>query len=191
MSDFVPLGKTKLAFCDVETTGLDPKKHEIIEIAVIIYDQEQNKIVKEWSKKATPRHIQNADPIALDINGYNKEPELYKGNIHEIIKEYFNIINECIIVGQNIQFDIDFINEYRLEFNIGKETHRDRKLELKSMVWFAIKDSNIINRSLYSLCNYFGISNEGEHKALIDCKRTLEVYKCLINTFNLNNLKTN
>ena len=186
--NFVPFNKRKLAFIDTETTGLFPEEHEIIEIAVMIYDQEKDQVVKKWSKKAAPRHIQTANPIALDMNGYNEDPESYMDNIEEVLKEYYDIVEGCMIVGQNVQFDIDFIDKYRLEFNIGKEIHRDGKLELKSMVWFAVKDSDVKSRSLAPLCNYFNISNEGEHRALIDCKRTLEVYRCLIKIYNSNKM---
>jgi DNA polymerase III epsilon subunit-like protein len=37
--------------------------------------------------------------------------------------------------------------------------------------------------SLRSLCDYFGISNEGAHSALVDARRTAAVYRELCRSF--------
>ena len=183
---FIPFNERRLAFIDTETTGLHVDKgNEVIEIAAIIYDQHEDRVVREWSRKAVPRNIKTASPIALNMNGYNEDPKSYTDNIKDVMEEYFEVVKGCMLVGQNIQFDIKFIDKYRSEFGIGEEAHRDGQLEMKSLVWSAIKDSGIKSLSLNSLCTHFGISNEGEHRALADCKRTLEVYLCLKNINNL------
>lgn len=174
-----------LVFVDCETTGLDNSQHEIIEMAAIVYDPRQDKIIKTWECKAAPRNIETANPIALDINGYNKDPESYKDNIEDIIFEFHKILGDDIIIGQNIQFDIGFIEKYYKEFSIDKGIHRHRKLELSSIVWPIAGYSDIENLSLNTLCTFFGVSNEGAHRALVDCERTLEVYKCLINSLKI------
>ena len=168
-----------LAFVDSETTGLSPRDHEIIEIAAIIYDPREDKVIKEWSRKAAPRTIKTASKVALNMNGYNEAPETYKDNIEDVIFEYSKVTRDCIIVGQNIQFDINFIKKYYKEFSVGEEFHRHRKLEISSMVWPAIMDSDLESISLQALCEHFGVSNENAHRALADCHRTLEIYRCL------------
>ena len=54
----------KLVFVDVETTGLDETRHEIIEIAVIRGSQ-------TYHRKVQPQHIETASPRALEINGFS------------------------------------------------------------------------------------------------------------------------
>jgi DNA polymerase III epsilon subunit-like protein len=168
---------------DTETTGLSPIDHEIIEIAAIIYDPRKDKIIKEWSRKAAPRNIKTANEIALNMNGYNEAPETYKDDIKDVISEYYKITKGCIVAGQNIQFDINFIEKYYKEFSIGGEFHRHRRLEVSSMVWPVIVDSELENISLKTLCEHFGVSNENAHRALADCHRVLEIYRCLTNIY--------
>jgi DNA polymerase III alpha subunit (gram-positive type) len=172
-----------LAFVDSETTGLSPRDHEIIEIAAIIYDPRKDKIIKEWSRKAAPRNIKTANKVALDMNGYNEAPETYKDDIKSVISEYYKLTNDCIVVGQNIQFDINFIKKYYKEFSVGGEFHRHRRLEISSMVWPVIMDSELESISLKALCEHFNVSNENAHRALTDCRRTLEIYRCLMNIY--------
>jgi oligoribonuclease len=49
------MNMSNLAWIDLETTGLDPDVHDIIEIGIIITDRELNEVAREsWSISATP-----------------------------------------------------------------------------------------------------------------------------------------
>ena len=68
-----------LAFIDTETTGLDPNKHEIIELAVVIARQVPREgkgpsleIIEECEWKIKPQRIELAEEAALRVNGYNE-----------------------------------------------------------------------------------------------------------------------
>lgn len=61
---------TRLAFIDTETTGLDDRRHEIWEVALIIRDDAS--VIKNmeylWQ---LPVGLENADPIALNIGKFH------------------------------------------------------------------------------------------------------------------------
>lgn len=174
----------KLAFVDTETTGLDEIKHEIIEIACLIYDPVKDKVIKEWDRKIQPSRIETADQKALKINGYLNNIDKYTGGLKSALIKFNSLVKDCAIVGQNIDFDIRFIKSSMSEFNIEPNWNRHRKLDLLSMVWPVIRNTDIQGLSLVHLCKHFGVSNAGAHSALIDCRRAYEVYKCLMNTYN-------
>ena len=64
------LSEYKLAIVDLETTGLSPRRHEIIEIGAILYSQKRDKVLKKWCKKIMPLNIKTASKRALKINGF-------------------------------------------------------------------------------------------------------------------------
>lgn len=67
---------TELAFVDTETTGLDPKRHHIWEVAVItaIHNVGDARLVvaQRWSSLVAlpPRALAKADPMALKIGRF-------------------------------------------------------------------------------------------------------------------------
>lgn len=172
------LGEKKLAVIDLETTGLSSQRHEIIEVGLILYSQKTNKILKKWCKKVKPLHIKTASAKALEINGYLKNKNKYTGDIKSVMSELNGLTKGCILVGQNVSFDISFINKAMNRHNIRPAFDR-RYVELYGLAWPHIKDK-LDNMSLKALCAYFNISNKNAHSALVDCERTLEVYKCLM-----------
>lgn len=180
------LKNINLVFVDTETTGLDENTHEVIEIAAIVYDPREDKVVRKWERKAAPRHIETADAIALRINGYNDDPGSYRGDIKDVISEFHREFDEYVMIGQNIQFDIRFIEKYYCEFVISDGVHRHRKLELSSIAWPVLGYSDKTDISLATLCDHFDISNEGAHRALVDCERGLEVYRQLMMRYRPN-----
>ena len=103
----------KLVFLDTETTGLDHIKHEIIEIAFVIFENSGD----EWThsevvRKIKPCHIETAQPKALEINGYN-EKDWQEANAQEwdlqFSLEVKNILRNSMIIGHNPMFDMRFI----------------------------------------------------------------------------------
>lgn len=173
----------KLAFTDTETTGLDENQHEIIEIATIIYDPETDTVLDEWEKKIAPAHLETAQSEALKINGYAENPDLYTGRLKPTLIKFNSLVKDCAIVGQNIDFDLRFLVKSMRENDIKPNWNHRRKLDLMSLAWPVVKDSEINGLGLFDLCNFFGISNVGAHSALIDCRRAYEVYRCLMKIY--------
>jgi len=176
------LSKQKLAFIDLETTGLDDNIHEIIEIGVLVYNQESDEVEKEWSTKIAPSNLENAQNQALIINGYINNPNSYNGKLKPSLIKFNSIVKDCVLIGQNIEFDLAFIRRDMFSNNI-KPAFKNIHLELMSLAWFAIKDADISGMSLESLCHYFNVCNVGAHSALVDCRRAYTVYRKLQNIY--------
>lgn len=172
-----------LAFTDIESTGLLVEKHEIIEAATIIYDRKNDMVLDEWEEKIAPRNIETADPEALKINGYVNNPELYKTNIQSAMIKFNNLVKDCIIVGVNIQFDLNFLEKATEEFNIEPSWDRHRRIDIMSMAWPYVQDLKLEGLGLRNFCDHFHLSNAGQHTALVDCRRTLSVYRCLMEKY--------
>lgn len=60
---------TNLAFVDTETTGLDPDRHEIWEVALILRDTEGVEVERQWQLRVD---LGLADPFALNIGQFHE-----------------------------------------------------------------------------------------------------------------------
>ena len=62
-----------LCFVDVETTGLDPVRHELLELAAVRVDRHTLEPLDHVSVKVRPERLADADPKALEVNGYSDD----------------------------------------------------------------------------------------------------------------------
>jgi DNA polymerase III alpha subunit (gram-positive type) len=177
------LSDLNLAFVDIETTGLNEKEHEIIEIAALVYKPSEDKVIDEWETKVAPSHIETASDYALKITGYINNPKLYTNNLKSALIKLNSVVKQCMIIGQNIEFDLKFLRRNMEEQGIEPSFDRHRKLDLMALAWFSVKDSNIPGMSLADLCDHFSVSNVGAHGALIDCRRAFDIYRNLISYY--------
>jgi DNA polymerase III epsilon subunit-like protein len=98
---------------DFETTGLDPKKDEAIQIWLVEVDIYW-KVIKEFKSFLKPqKDIKELRDLVSYITGISlKDLELAPSifDLQNDIKEFFG--DNVILIWQNIQFDIDFIHKY-------------------------------------------------------------------------------
>ena len=183
MNPVKPYGDKLLSFIDIESTGLALDQCEIIELGLVLYDPQADQVLKEYEVKCKPQHIETAEPQALVINGYNLNPAAYKSSLKTALNKINKLTTDTILVGQNIAFDVAFIERAMSDFDIQPKYDR-RKLELMSLAWGCVHNKGLRGLSLKDLCTYFSVSNVGAHGALIDCQRALSVYKSLMDLYS-------
>ena len=170
--------KHNLAFIDIETTGLDVIKHEIIEIGVVITTPKL-RVIEKFELKIKPEHIEDADPVALKINHYNPTDWQEAQNLKESMKVFSQKVKDCIMVGHNVSFDSNFLDYTFAEIKLKNSMHYHR-LDTISIAWAKLhKKPNIKHFSLRELCEHFNVKNEHPHRALSDAYATYELYKKL------------
>jgi len=90
---------------DLETTGLDPKKDDIIEVAMIRY--ENGKEVKRYDDLIKLDY--KLPKIITVITGITDQELTEKGRDEQtVFKEVEEVLKGAYLVGHNIQFDADF-----------------------------------------------------------------------------------
>lgn len=171
--------KNNLAFIDIETTGLNVVTHEVIEIGCIITTPELE-IIEEFELKIKPERIEDADPQALKINRYDKTDWVFAYNLEEALKILSKKAKDCVMVGQNVTFDSEFLNQAFAKTKVENKMHYF-KLDTISIAWAKLhKNKDVTNFSLREMCVHFGIKNERSHTALSDARATYELYKKLM-----------
>lgn len=171
--------KHNLAFVDIETTGLNLNKHEIVDIGCIITTS-SFKVIEEFELKIKPKVVENADPVSLKISHYNKEAWKDAYNEKEAIKIFSEKVKDCIMVGHNVAFDVGFL-EYAFTKNGIANSMHYHKLDTISIAWAKLHhEPDLKHFSLRELCLRFDIKNEDAHTGLGDARATFELYKKLM-----------
>src|SRR3989344_4367775 len=96
------------AFVDIETTGLDAEKHEIIEIGCVLTSPDLE-VIEEFELKIKPERIEDADPVSLKVNQYDSLDWEDAYGLKEGMKIFAGKVNDCIMVGHNVAFDSGFL----------------------------------------------------------------------------------
>lgn len=167
-----------LAITDIETTGLDPIGHEIIEIGLILVDQKTLEAQEQWSVKIQPENIETASPEALAVNGYKPEDWENAYKLKMAMKFYQKKTKEAIFVSHNVTFDWSFIYEAFTKCDLTSlmDYHR---LDLFSIAW-GIHPQGLKKYNLVGLCEHFGIPKEPDpHKAINGANVALKVLQKL------------
>jgi predicted DnaQ family exonuclease/DinG family helicase len=152
---------------DLETTGLEPEKDEIIEIgAVKIKNGEISERIDELISihRPLPMGIRRLTGIQeSDLEG--------KPSIHQILPELERFIGNEPLVIHNSPFDLSFLESKGLEIrNQGFDT-----LELSRILLPTLK-----NHKLETLLRHFQIERNKSHRAADDAEGVARLFLCLL-----------
>jgi len=156
----------KYCFLDLETTGLDCKKDSIIEISFLVQN-EKGEVVDKLDEVIIPDRSP-LTPYVTHITGITEKEITEQGKLFSallsVVKEK---IGDAIIVGHNIDFDINFLQEYGVDIikNERIDTH-----ELARIV--------LINEESYALeilSQKYKFSHANAHRAMSDVEACVEL----------------
>lgn len=179
----------KLAFIDLETTGLDPFRHEIIEIGIVITMQETDESgrrhlrnISEHNIQLKPTHIETADPKSLEVTNYYGRDWSAAVEQSTGLTQALHILDGAVFIAQNVGFDWAFLQKAGNDHGINFDAHvHYHKLDLASMVFGKLyHEPKLFKYSLREMTEYFGVTNENAHTALADARATSEICKKLL-----------
>jgi len=178
-----------IAAIDIETTGLDPHYHDIVEIAIqpLCDDFSPSPDVTPFTARIRARRPRNASPKALEVNGLDpNEGEEY----HEFLARLLAwlgkySIEKINILGQNVDFDRAFIeaNIPELGKMFGHRDIRDSQRLARAFNDICIMKTGkpaFENLGLVALREALGIEGSQAHRALDDAIDSAKVYKALL-----------
>ena len=155
---------------DVETTGLNPIRNDIIEFgAVKVID---NEITEVFSELVKPKDTLRADITRL--TGITEDMLAFAPSINRILPKFLEFIGDAVIIGHNIDFDTDFISIACQRFKLPFNNSVVDTLEMSNMAF-----PDLPNHKLSTLCQHCGIENKDAHRALSDCLAEKELFEIL------------
>ncbi len=164
-------GKSLLAFpqkyvcLDLETTGLSPQYDEIIEICAIKIDS--GKEIERFQTLVKPEN--EIDEYISELTGITNELVADAPHIKDVLPSLIDFLSDWVIVGHNVNFDINFVYDNCLEYmnSYFKNDFVDI-MRLSRKVVPALK-----HHRLEDLVKCFNIEIEGAHRAAYDCTATI------------------
>ena len=166
-----------LSFIDLEMSGLEGSKHEIVEVGLVKVSQPELEIIETWEAKVRPEHLENADPTALKISGYNEKGWRDAISLKEMMSALASKIEGTILIGSNISCDYAFLDAAVTKTGIALNFYR-RVLDVNSFAYGKGYDIGALGVS--SLSKKLGIESVGRHTALPDAMATYQIYKKLV-----------
>ena len=175
-----------LLFVDTETTGLDPLKHELIEVAAIRTSPDGRNVLSIYKAKLRPTHAGDADPQALKINGYTPEewtPEKCETPLN-VVNQLTTLALDTMLVGHNVSFDERFLLPLFQNYNF-KPPWSYHKIDTVALAYpLYLADPRLTKLSLGPLCEYFGMPAP-KHNALADVTACREVFLELMQRYTV------
>ena len=170
---------------DTETSGLNPDKHEILEVALLslILDQDGNSYtLTEFERKIKPERLYLASKKALEINGYSDAAWVGAQSFTEVVDEMRPIIEKSdVFLGQNMIFDLRFLDENCKRHNIICPEF-PAYIDTKEMADKLVRAEWLKRSGMDYLVEHYNINVRGRaHTALVDCWRTFRVWEKLLN----------
>ena len=155
---------------DFETTGLSIFRDNIIEVGLLkIVD---GQIIDEFTTLIDPER--NIPSASSEINGIYAEDVICKPLISDVLPQICNFIDNSIIVGHNIKFDLNFLTRELKTYSSTQEFYYLDTVEIAKMV-----DPTLPTYKLDQLIKHFKIAKTQKHRALDDALLTYKLFeKC-------------
>ncbi|HXH17738.1 MAG TPA: exonuclease domain-containing protein [Chitinophagales bacterium] len=161
------------AIVDTETTGGNPVKDRIMEIAIVLHDGE--KVVEEFSTLINPQTP--ISPFIISLTGINDEMVASAPTFEEIAGNIMRITDKCIFVAHNARFDYSVL---RREFK-----RMGIRFQRKQLCTVHLSQKLLPGQQSYSLgklCRGIGIQVEKRHRALGDARATTMLFEKLLSS---------
>ncbi len=161
---------------DCESTGLDPEKDRVIEIAASRFTFDQ--ILQSFESLIDPEC--DIPQVSQEIHKISIDMLQGKPKIAEVLPSLLKMIEGHVIVGHGIGFDIALIAAEAKRHQIPTQIEKQKFIDTLRMA--RLYGESPIN-SLERLRQHFNIEPEGAHRAMSDVIVNIEVFKYLAKSY--------
>ncbi|MFL2095550.1 exonuclease domain-containing protein [Marinilactibacillus psychrotolerans] len=155
---------------DIETTGLDPRYDEIIEVSAIKISNDQ--VVERFSSLIKSEY--SIDSFITELTGITNDMVKKAPEGKEVLTKFLEFVNDDVVVGYNVHFDVNFLYDNILE--VLDQHFSNTIVDVMRIAKKVIKDTK--NYKLQTVAAYYNVSSETMHRGEADC---LTCFKCFLN----------
>lgn len=157
---------------DTETTGLDPAKGKVLEIAAVLYNIPTRSIIAQASTLCYAEENPALEINRIEVESLKKTPPKIEITAQLLIR---NMMMEAdAIIAHNASFDKKWI-----------ETIADFQEASLGSKWICTKNDVIwpvrkgVSLSLITICADLGVPIINTHRALADCLLLIDALQCI------------
>jgi DNA polymerase III alpha subunit (gram-positive type) len=177
----------KLLVIDVETTGLLPKSHSVIELAaqlIKLTPEGVKKIGEPLEFRHHPHPKRKIEPKALEINGYYPDhPDWKTAPVSgsraaaNDWRKFSHMAADALITAQNVQFDLHFCEDMLILHDI-KPNFQRRTIDVMALSALVAGVNGIKSMSLDAVYPLLQGPEKVAHRALSDVERAIYIIDC-------------
>jgi len=177
-----------MAHVDVETTGLVPGYHEIIDVGIIMTDL-QGRELDRFFLRIMPDHLGRVEPGAVAVNGFSVERwnehgfTTSKEAVPKIVDFHRRVAagKHVLFVGYNAWFDISFLDHlFRQQGRTWRALYHYFVLDLPSMAWSLGIEDLAGEQVALKLGIEPETKNPQEHTGITGAESNVNVYRALL-----------
>jgi DNA polymerase-3 subunit alpha (Gram-positive type) len=159
---------TFVAF-DIETTGLNPHKDRVVELAAVKF--RGGRIIDERSWLVDPgRRI---PPWVAEVHGIGNDMVRGRPAFHEIYDEFTAFAEGAVLIAHNARFDVAFINKEAERAGVSTPSNEVIDSLALFRKWFPEADSH----SLKGVAQHVRIEHGRFHRAGNDSKYLAQIFR--------------
>jgi DNA polymerase-3 subunit epsilon len=160
---------------DTETTGLDPKKDEILSIGAV--KMKDNRILTSQTFEIYLKNSKIIDSKSILIHGIRECDLANAKEPQDAIKEFLNFIGSRCLIGYYLEFDVAMINRY-IKPMLGV-TLPNRMIEVSEIYFdktIAFIPQGNIDLRFDTILKNCDVPRMGAHNAVNDAIMTAMIY---------------
>ncbi|MBA3336564.1 MAG: DEAD/DEAH box helicase family protein, partial [Chloroflexia bacterium] len=163
-----PLLHTSFVAVDIEATGMDPGRHEIIEIGLQIFDR--TGLAERFSTLVRPKGRLSLDITAL--TGIDERELAAASAFSEVAPQIRRLLAGRAIVGHSVDLDLAMLTAAGLDFSSNDifDTYHLATLLLSDLPAY----------NLSAVASALGVTSIDAHRALADAERSATVFLRLL-----------
>lgn len=167
----------KILFIDLETTGFSREWDSIIEVAAILYDEEQRKQIAKFHEYIKP--TKRIPEAVVNITGITNERVANCRSEREVMTDFFEWVNKHNpnkLTAYNSSFDKGFLENKKSKYSLAA----------KEVEWFDMmqygrqlkREGKIENYRQPTVAQFLGIEYQA-HSAIEDVTALIKIYEKL------------
>jgi DNA polymerase-3 subunit epsilon len=166
-----PLLDQPLAFVDVETTGTSFKNGGVIDVGVVRIENGQ--VVSTFQQLVNPGS--RIPQFISNLTGITNDQLEDAPAFAEIADQFREIVEGCIFVAHNVQFDYAFIKEEFRRLDMPFNVRQLCTVKLSRTLYPELR-----SHKLASLIDRFGLKVDVRHRALADAETAWQAMQVMV-----------